>query len=81
MLVNTAQTFDVSSSVTLRFVLPPVATGLAVQTGGEVVRVQEAKSMAIEFVGLRPPYREAIARYVEQTKKTGAPAELPPKLT
>ena len=68
MLIQCQQTFEVFHSVTLRFVLPPVRTGVAVQTGGLVVRAQKGEYMAVEFIGLRPPYRDAIAKHIEQRK-------------
>ena len=69
MLIKTQQTFEVSQAATLRFVLPPVGTtGGAVQTGGLVVRAQKGEYMAVEFIGLRPPYRDAIAKHIEQRK-------------
>jgi c-di-GMP-binding flagellar brake protein YcgR len=67
MLVKVRQTFDVSQAVTLRFALPQELGGKVIQTGGTVVRVQAGESMAVQFKDMRPPFREAIARYVRRS--------------
>ena len=64
ILVKVRQTFEVAETVTLRFMLPPVATGAAVQTRGIIARAKPGEYMAMEFIGLRPPFSEAIAKYV-----------------
>jgi hypothetical protein len=66
MLVKCRETFDVAQAVTVRFMLPPIATGTAVETGGIVVRAQAGEFMAVEFVRLRATLRSAISRYIEQ---------------
>jgi c-di-GMP-binding flagellar brake protein YcgR len=68
MLVKARQTFDVSQRVTLRFALPEELAGKVIQTGGTVVRVQAGESMAVEFRDMRPPFRDAIARFVEKSR-------------
>jgi hypothetical protein len=67
MLVKAPGTFDVSQTVSLRFVLPALPTpGLLVQTKGRVVRTLQAKYMALEFVDLKPLYRNAVAKLVSE---------------
>ena len=73
MLVMARQTFEVSQAVTLRFALPPISTGKVIQTGGVIVRAEAGKYMAVEFAGLRPPFRDAIARYIEQRRVVPPP--------
>jgi hypothetical protein len=67
MLVKAREPFEVSQAVTLRFVLPPLMSGDVIQAGGIVVRAESGAYMAIEFTEMRLPFREAIARYVEQS--------------
>jgi hypothetical protein len=67
MLVKAREPFEVSQAVTLRFLLPPLTSGWVIQTGGVVVRAEPGEYMAIEFTEMRSPFREAIARYVEQS--------------
>ena len=68
MLITCRETFEVSQSVTLRFALP-VAAGrnVAVSTEALVVRVERGRFMGIRFIGLRAPFQEAIAEYIERT--------------
>jgi hypothetical protein len=68
--VKTKEKFAISQEVTLRFILPPVAIGIAVQTRGVVVRVQESGGVAFEFVELKPRFRDAIAKYVQRSANT-----------
>ena len=69
ILVKARETFDVSQAVIVRFMLPPVARGPAVQTGGVIVRAQAGEYMALEFVRLRATMRDAISRYIERGKE------------
>jgi hypothetical protein len=78
MLIKARQTFDVSQPVTLRFMLPPVGTGTAVQASGVIVRAETGEYMALEFVRLRESFRDAIARYVER-QSPSSPAAAPAK--
>ena len=72
ILVRTPETFELSTSVLVRFVLPP-PTAVTVETRGTVVRVQPGESMGIQFVELKDRYRAAIADFVEQASKEGKP--------
>ena len=62
--IKTQEAFDAGNSVTVRFVLPPVQTGSVIKADGVVLRVNPGRSMALEFVGLSPRDRQAIAEYV-----------------
>jgi len=68
MLIACRETFELSQSVTLRFVLP-VAAGknIAVSTAAVVVRVERGRFMGVRFMGLRAPFQQAIAEYIERT--------------
>jgi PilZ domain-containing protein len=67
LLIKAQQALDLSQKVTVRFVLPPIRTGAAIQANGVVVRVEDGgRMMALEFTGLRPKDREAIVEYVER---------------
>ena len=68
MLITCRETFEISQSVTLRFVLP-VAAGknIAVSTAAVVVRVERGRFMGVRFMGLRAPFQQAIAEYIERT--------------
>jgi hypothetical protein len=63
--IKTQQAFELSQQVTVRFVLPPVQTGVAVHASGVVVRVEPGQSMALEFTSLKPRDRQAIAAFVQ----------------
>ena len=69
LLVRTPQPFEPGHRVTVRFLLPPVQTGTAIQASGVVQRVNPGESMALEFVGLKARERRAIAQYVERTSR------------
>ena len=68
MLITCRETLAVSQAVTLRFALP-VAAGrnVAVSTDGVVVRVEKGRCMGVRFMGLRAPFQQAIAEYIERT--------------
>ena len=68
MLVNTSETFDVAEPVTLRFMLPPISSGKAIQATATVLRTQSGESMAFQFVRLPEPFRRAIAEFIERNK-------------
>lgn len=68
MLVNTAETFDVAEPVTLRFILPPISSGKAIQATATVLRTKPGESMAFQFVRLSDKLRQAIAEFVERHK-------------
>jgi c-di-GMP-binding flagellar brake protein YcgR len=71
MLIAARQTFDTAQRVILRFALPTVLAGKVIQTGGIVVRVQEGEYMAVDFSDMRPPFREAVARFVKESMGAG----------
>jgi c-di-GMP-binding flagellar brake protein YcgR len=73
MLIKSRQVFEVPQAVTLRFALPPISTGKVIQAGATVVRVAEEGYMAVKFTDLRPPLRDAIARFVERIMGAGEP--------
>lgn len=68
MLISCREMLPVSQAVSLRFVLP-VAAGrnVTVSTDGVVVRVEKGRCMGIRFIGLRAPFQEAIAEYIQRT--------------
>jgi len=68
MLVTTTDTFDVAEPVTLRFMLPPISSGKAVQATATVLRTKAGESMAFQFVRLPESFRRAIAEFVERHK-------------
>ena len=67
--IKTQQAFELSQQVTVRFVLPPVQTGPAVQASGVVVRVEPGESMALEFTALKPRDRQAILSFVQSEQR------------
>ena len=69
MWVKTTTGFTDKQQVTLRFVLPPVGVGIAVQTRAVVVRTYPGQGVAFEFVDLSARSRDAIARYVSRPDK------------
>ena len=73
MLLTCRETFQVSQSVTLRFVLP-VAAGknIAVSTSAIVARMESGRYMGVRFMGLRAPFQEAIAEYIRGTRNVPA---------
>src|SRR5690348_3481286 len=68
MLVNTTDTFDVAEPVTLRFMLPPISSGVAIQATATVLRTLNGESMAFQFVRLPDKFRQAIAGFIERHK-------------
>jgi hypothetical protein len=68
MLVTTTETFDVAEPVTLRFMLPPISAGKAVQATATVLRTDAGESMAFQFVRLPESFRRAIAEFIERNK-------------
>ena len=70
MWVKTEHGFSDAQTVTLRFVLPPVGIGMAVQTRAIVVRSQPGAGVAFEFVNIPARYRDAIAKYVGRPGKS-----------
>jgi hypothetical protein len=69
MRVKTTTKFADAQTVTLRFVLPPVGSGIAVHTRAVVVRTDPGGGVAFEFVSLSARCRDAIARYVARPDK------------
>ena len=65
ILVRTPETFELSTAVLVRFVLPP-PTAVSIEAKGTVVRVRPRESMAIQFVELNDRYRAAITDFVKQ---------------
>jgi hypothetical protein len=66
MFVSTPEPFDVAETVTLRFLIPLLASGKPFETSATVVRAQAGEYMAVRFV--RPPegFREALASFIER---------------
>ena len=73
MLIKTRQVFDIPQAISLRFALPPVSTGNVIQAGATIVRVEADGYVAARFTDLRPPFQNAIARYVERSLEAGSP--------
>ena len=73
MLISCRETFEISQAVTLRFVLP-LARGknIAVSTAAVVARVESGRFMGVRFIGLRAPFQQAIAEYIEKSGSTPA---------
>ena len=72
MLVRTPETFEPTTAVLVRFVLPP-PRAVSIEARGTVVRVQPGESMGIQFVELKDRHRAAITAFVEQARKEGRP--------
>src|SRR5689334_8871493 len=66
LLLNTRETFALSTDVSVRFPLPPVSSGIVVHTDGIVVRADQGKYMGIHFTGMQSKYQSAIGRYIER---------------
>ena len=65
LLVQTSDTFDAKTGVTIRFNLPPLPPGRSIECQGVVVRVQPGVHMGIEFLQLKDDHRKATAEFVQ----------------
>ena len=70
MLVYASETYEVAETVTLRFLLPPIALGKAIETAATVVRSIPGELMALDFVRLPAASKEALNRYILKNSKT-----------
>jgi c-di-GMP-binding flagellar brake protein YcgR len=73
MLLNCAETFEVSKAITLRFELPLAqgtpasSSSVIITTAAVVARADRGRWMGVQFVGLRPAFHSAIAAYIART--------------
>ena len=65
LLVQTSDTFDAKTEVTIRFNLPPFPPGRSIECQGVIVRVQPGVHMGIEFLQMKDEHRKAIAEFVK----------------
>src|SRR5690348_574091 len=71
ILINSRETFDSRREVSIRFGLPPRATGPAVSAAGIVVRVEPGKAMALKFANMSAGCRTCLTQYIQQTEESG----------
>lgn len=69
ILINSRETFDSRREVSVRFGLPPKASGPAVSAAGSVVREEPGRAMALKFANMSAGCRVYLAQYIQQAEE------------